>query len=199
EYVKLQQYLNFDQEGDTRYELVNGELVPMAQPTGEHGAICEFLYDQFRDEIARLEQNGTAKLMMIAIQSPRGGRWETARIPDLMILDQSQWEAMRDRPQDAGKANRAAIIYLNEPPPLLVVEVVSPSTRNTDYRAKRVEYNVLNIPEYWVVDSQEQKVTVFQSIDQLYEGEEFVGGDNIISSLFPNLNCSVQQIFNPSK
>lgn len=190
DHFTLQQYLNFDQEGDTRYELVNGELVPMAQPTGEHGAICEFLYNQFRDEIARLEQNWTAKLMMVAIQSPRGGRWETVRIPDLIILEQSQWEAMR---------NRAAIIYLNEPPPLLVVEVVSPSTRNTDYRAKRVEYNVLNIPEYWVVDSQEQKVTVFQSIDQLYEGEEFVGEDNIISSLFPNLNCSVQQMFNPSK
>ncbi|MEH2280033.1 MAG: Uma2 family endonuclease [Nostoc sp.] len=44
--------------------------------------------------------------------------------------------------------NREAVIELNEPPPLLVVEVVSESTKILDYRAKRVEYNVLNIPEY---------------------------------------------------
>ncbi|MCC5647048.1 Uma2 family endonuclease [Nostoc sp. CHAB 5824] len=33
-----------------------------------------------------------------------------------------------------------------------------------DYRAKQVEYNVLNIPEYWIVDLLINKVTVFRLI-----------------------------------
>lgn len=187
DYLTLDQYLNYSDNTDTRYELENGQLLPMAQPTGQHGAICQFLYDQFRDEISTLDQNWTVTLAMVAIQSPRGGRWETARIPYLMVLDQDQWKEMR---------NRAAIIYLNEPPPLLVVEVVSESTRNTDYRAKRVEYNVLDIPEYWVVDPQESKVTVFQSVDQLYEGRELKERDRVISSIFPELALKVEEIFN---
>jgi Uma2 family endonuclease len=36
--------------------------------------------------------------------------------------------------------------------PLLVVEVVSPSTIAVDYRAKHSEYAVLDIAEYWIVD-----------------------------------------------
>jgi Uma2 family endonuclease len=187
DHFTLQQYLNYQTSEDTRYELVNGELIPMAQPTGQHGAMSEWLYNAFRDEISRMGQNWTAKLMMVAIQSPRGGRWETARIPDVMVLDQQQWQGMR---------HRETIIYLNEPPPILVVEVVSDSTRKTDYRAKRVEYNVLNIPEYWVVDNQQKTVTVFELVDQLYEAREYREGETIISSIFPTRNFQVEQILN---
>jgi Uma2 family endonuclease len=186
-YFTLEQYLNYSDNTDTRYELENGQLLPMAQPTGEHGSICEFLYDTFRDQISTSRENWTVKLSMVAIQSPRGGGWETARIPDVMVLDQDQWKEMRDR---------EAMIYLNEPPPLLVVEVVSESTRNTDDRAKRVEYNVLDIPEYWVVDPQQRTVTVFQSVDQLYEGRELKDRDRVISSIFPELEIKVEEIFN---
>lgn len=186
-YLTLEQYLNYSDKTDTHYELENGQLLPIAQPTGQHGSIGEFLYDTFRDQISTSRENWTVKLSMVAIQSPRGGRWETARIPDVMVLDQDQWKEMRDR---------EAIIYLNEPPPLLVVEVVSESTRNTDYRAKRVEYNVLDIPEYWVVDPQQRTVTVFQSVDQLYEGRELKDRDRVISSIFPELEIKVEEIFN---
>nr|WP_256995777.1 Uma2 family endonuclease [Halomicronema hongdechloris] len=53
------------------------------------------------------------------------------------------WEALQER---------KAVIRLNEPPPLLMIEVVSESTKSTDYRAKRAEYSVLDIPEYWICD-----------------------------------------------
>jgi Uma2 family endonuclease len=47
-------------------------------------------------------------------------------------------------------ADREAVINLHEPPPLLVVEVVSPSTKTDDYRSKRSEYGLLGIPNYWI-------------------------------------------------
>jgi len=57
----------------------------------------------------------------------------TSRIPDLTVIPTQQWRKLR---------TREAVIELNEPPPILAIEVVSESTKTADYRAKRVEYNV---------------------------------------------------------
>lgn len=57
------------------------------------------------------------------------------------------------------------MIELNESPPILVVEVVSESTRTTDYRSKGSEYAVLEISEYWIVDPLEAIVTVCMLVE----------------------------------
>jgi Uma2 family endonuclease len=183
--LSLDDYLAYQDGTDTRYELVNGELIAMAQPKGRHGAIAEFLNDTFRAEIKRLGLAWTSKQMAIALQSPRGGRWDTARIPDVMVLALTQWQILRDQ---------AAIIRLNDPPPFLVVEVVSDSTVTTDYRAKRVEYNVLNIPEYWIVDPLKNCITLLQPIDELYEENCYTQNDSIQSGIFPDLALTVAQV-----
>lgn len=183
--LALDDYLLYEDDTDTRYELVNGELVAMAQPKGRHGAIAEFLNDTFRDEIRRMGHQWTAKQMAIAMQSPRGGRWDTARIPDVMVLSLNQWRELRDR---------EAVIRLNDPPPFLVVEVVSDSTVITDYRTKRAEYNVLNIPEYWVVDPLDSSITLLQLVDDLYEAQRFLGNMPIPSVTFPELSLRVDQV-----
>ncbi|MDB9315088.1 Uma2 family endonuclease, partial [Spirulina sp. CS-785/01] len=128
------EYLNYSDRTNTRYELVNGALVEMALGTGRHGAIAEFLNDVFRAEATRQGSPWTSKDMRIGVRSPRGGRWDTSRIPDVVVLPTEQWEEL---------ANREAVIELSDPPPILVVEVVSESTQDTDYRSKRSEYAVL--------------------------------------------------------
>lgn len=183
--LTLDDYLTYSNGTDSRYELVNGDLVVIAQPKGRHGAIAEFLNDTFRDEIKRLGREWTSKQMAIAIQSPRGGRWDTARIPDVMVLALEQWRSLRDQ---------EAVIRLNDPPPFLVVEVVSNSTVTTDYHTKRVEYNVLNIPEYWVVDPLKNCITLMQPVEDLYEARQFTGNDLIVSPTFPDLNLTAAQI-----
>jgi Uma2 family endonuclease len=71
--------------------------------------------------------------MLIGVQSPRGNRWETSRIPDVVVIPLGQWRSLQ---------NQEAVILLNEPAPLLVVEVVSESTKAADYHAKRLEYRL---------------------------------------------------------
>ena len=118
-------YCSYANGSDRRYELVDGELIPMSLGTGQHGAIAEYLNEIFKAEIRQRNLPWTAKDMRIGVQSPRGGRWDTSRIPDVTVLTLAQWESL---------AQREAIIPLNEAPPLLVVEVVSESTQTTDYR-----------------------------------------------------------------
>lgn len=183
--LTFEEYLAYDDGTDTRFELVNGELVPMSLGSGLHGEIIDFLYRQIGAEIARLGQPWVIRPAAIGVRSPRAGRWDTSRIPDLTVIPQEQWQGLR---------NREAVIELNESPPLLVVEVVSETTKTTDYRAKRVEYNVLSIPEYWVVDPLDSKVTVFTLVEELYEPAEFVGSSVLVSETFKELRLRAEQV-----
>lgn len=183
--ISFEEYLHYEDGTNTRYELVDGELTPMSLGTGKQVAITEFLYDQFRDQIRQQQLPWTAKQMVVGIRSPRGRRWDTSRIPDITVLSQAQWEAMADR---------EAVIDFNEPPPFLVVEVVSSSTKTDDYRSKRSEYGLLEIPEYWIVDPLEGKITVCLLEHQFYDLTEFQGDAKIKSPTFPPFNLTVAQI-----
>ncbi|MBD2329667.1 Uma2 family endonuclease [Alkalinema sp. FACHB-956] len=183
--LTLKEYLAYEDGTGHRYELVDGELVQMPLGTGKHSDISDFLTDEFRDEINRTELDWIAKAMKIGLQSPRGSRWETSRIPDVVVLPLEQWESMADR---------EGFIPLNEPQPILVVEVVSPSTVAIDYRAKHSEYAVLDIPEYWIADPIEQKVTVCTLKDGAYSDQVFTGTQVITSQTFPGLNLTAEQV-----
>lgn len=71
---------------------------------------------------------------------------ERDRIPDVMVSE-------LDAADDA---------ILRSPPPLLVVEVTSPSTRDIDWRDKLAEYGEAGAGWYWIVDPDEPAVTVFE-------------------------------------
>lgn len=183
--LTFEEYLTYSDGTDTRYELVDGELVPMSLGTGKHGGIAEFLNDEFREEIKRRELPWTSKQMTVGVRSPRGRNWDTSRIPDVTVLTLAQWEAMGER---------EAVTNLNEPPPILVVEVVSPSTKVDDYRSKRSEYGLLDIPEYWIVDPLDEKVTICLLEHQFYDAAEYQGETRIQSLTFPALHLTAAQI-----
>jgi Uma2 family endonuclease len=179
------EYLAYEDGTDIRYELVDGDLIPMAVGIGKHGGIIEFLNEQFKATIQQMANPWTSKEMKIALRSPRGGRWDTARIPDGVVLSQVQWEAMQEK---------EAVIDLNDPPPFLVVEVVSESTTSTDYRAKHSEYAVLDIPEYWIVDPLAQQVTICHLTEGRYDDAVFTGDQIIVSNTFPGWHLTAAQI-----
>jgi Uma2 family endonuclease len=183
--LTFEEYLIYDDNTDTRYELVDGELVPMSLGPGKHGGITEFLHDQFRDQIQQKKLSWTCKQMTVGVRSPRGRSWDTSRIPDVTILPITQWEAMADR---------EAVINLNEPPPLLVFEVVSPSTKTDDYRSKRPEYGLLEISEYWIVDPISEKITICILNHEFYDATEFRGDELIVSPTFPGLALTASQV-----
>lgn len=183
--LSLAEYLAYSDGSDTRYELVAGELVPMALPTGRHVQIQKFLSWVFEAEIARQKLPWTVIQGGLGIQSPRGNRWATVRIPDVVVLPLEQWQEM---------GSREALIRLEEPPLLLVVEVVSELSRAADYRAKQAEYCVLGIGEYWVVDPLEEKVSLLLLHEGWYDVLELKGSDPVSSKVFPKLELQAGEI-----
>jgi Uma2 family endonuclease len=121
----------------------------------------------------------------LGIQSPRGNRWDSVRIPDGVVLPLEQWQEM---------GSREALIRLEDPPPLLVVEVVSESSRAADYRAKRAEYCVLGIGEYWIVDPLEEKVSLLLLHEGWYDVLELKGSERLPSKVFAGLELQAGEI-----
>ncbi len=177
------EYLKYTDGSDRSYELVNGELILMSLGTGKHGAIIKCLERTLETEITNQNRDWVVLPGLVGVRSPRSGKWDTCRIPDLMVIPLEQWQTLE-----------TPVIEFTEPPPILVVEIVSESTKNTDYRAKRSEYSILDIPEYWIVDSLLAKITILTLDDGWYEPAEFQGDDLIQSPTFPNLQLSVDRL-----
>jgi len=184
--VTFADYLAYFDASDTKYELVDGELVPMSLGTGLHGEIIDRIYQEINIEINRIAQPWIVRQGQIGVRCPRGIGLDTVRIPDVVVMQLDDWQALQER---------EAMIDFDLSAPLLVIEVISPSTKNIDYRAKRTEYAARDIPEYWIVDPLEAKVSVLINSDGWYDVTEFFNSDLIISPTFPELQLTPQAIF----
>lgn len=68
------EYLKYTDGTDRRYELVNGELIPISLGTGRRGAIIKFLERILAAEITTLKNDWVVLPRLIGVRSPKGGR-----------------------------------------------------------------------------------------------------------------------------
>jgi Uma2 family endonuclease len=80
----------------------------------------------------------------------------------------------------------------------LVVEVVSDdaASRRRDLVTKRNEYSRAGVPEYWMIDPQERKVTVGNLRGGVYEAREFGDGEIARSIYLPGFELNIAAILN---
>ncbi|MBF2056278.1 MAG: Uma2 family endonuclease [Cyanobacterium sp. T60_A2020_053] len=176
----FEDYLTFHDGTDNKYELVNGELILMPTASGFHALILIFIYDLFKEEIKRLNLDYKIMPGTVGIKTAEN----KSRIPDLAVLSSFQCEEIR--------AMRTAV--LDSAPPL-VVEIVSNNNKQDDYRYKRSEYAVREIPEYWIIDPELAKVSILLLEDGFYEVKEYQKNEQIKSVLFPELITQAQDFF----
>jgi Uma2 family endonuclease len=178
--MSLEEFLDFDDGTDTQYELVDGVPVAVSTESDLNDRIASFLYAYF------LTIGIPYYRLSMKAQVAVSGRLANARQPDLMVLSEESAAALEGAKQ--------RLLTHEMPPPLLVVEVVSPKQADRDYRYKRTEYAGRHIPEYWIVDPIAEQITVLMWVEGLYEGQTFRNGQLIESTLFPGLSLSASQI-----
>lgn len=154
--LTLEEYLVYDDGTDTKYELIDGELVEMPPESDRNNLISLYLLVEFFKFVPiKLIRHKDTEIVVT-------GNRTRVRFPDLIILTEELFAAID---------GRRATITQDMPPPALVVEVVSPGKVNEDrdYRYKRSEYAARGIPEYWIVDPSQAKVTVLIWVDGLFD------------------------------
>ena len=144
----LEEYLNCtDISHDTLYELENGQIRSMPPESWQNLQIIMYLITEITKIVPYQQVTNKAEIII-------SGSRVTARVPDLVVLTTEGAAELA--------AYKRSTIILDMPPPLLVVEVVSPGKRNRDrdYRYKRSEYAARGITYYWIIDPQDKSLFV---------------------------------------
>jgi len=183
--LTFEEYLNYQGESGVCYELYRGNLIEMPTPTAIHIKICEFLVYQFRRFFA------AHNLPLVAIVTTAVRTEEnSSRVPDVVICTRSLWEQVCAQPGSA--------VLDFEEKPLLVIEVTSQNWRD-DYIRKRAEYDLIDIPEYWIVDPNQPKIRVCSRPENegSYSHQEFLPGQQVQSVQFAEFILSVNEVLYP--
>lgn len=145
-----------------RYELIDGTLVVSPAPSFRHQRAVGKLH-------LLLEAGCPEGLIVMLAPFAVGLADDTEVQPDLLVAPRSAFTA-RDLPG---------------PPPLLAVEVLSPSTRRIDLLLKRDRLQAAGVGSYWLIDPDAPSVTVLEERDGCYEQVAHVVGDEAVEVAQP--------------
>ncbi len=80
--------------------------------------------------------------------------------------------------------------------PDLVVEVLSPGTQDRDRGVKAHAYAQFGVEEYWIVDPENQTLTIYRLTAGHYqESGPYESGATITSPVFPGIPLTVERLF----
>ncbi|MTJ47389.1 Uma2 family endonuclease [Dolichospermum sp. UHCC 0259] len=195
-FTKLLTFAEFilEYSNNPRYELADGELIDV-EVTGPHAVVGGKLATKLGIAITHAELPWVIPRTCLIRPFAETA---TARRPDIVVLDETVlhhepfWE---HEPVIAlGKSIK------------LVVEVVSTNWRD-DYLTKLRDYEEIGILEYWIIDylalggiryigsPKQPTISIHLLIEGEYQVKQFQDDARIISSTFPDLNLTAQQVF----
>lgn len=178
-----------------KYELHNGRIVEMPLGTGYHSNITGFISLKLGVQIDRYElpYSIPGDCLLKPLDDESGYQ------PDVIVLDKGE---LSKEP----RWQKESIITLGSSV-RLVVEVVSTNWQN-DYLRKVGDYELMGIPEYWIVDylglggrrfigdPKSPTLSIYNMVNGEYEVRQFRDDERVESLAFPELQLTAKQIFN---
>jgi Uma2 family endonuclease len=155
-------------------ELSNGRLEVLPTPTTTHQRVVIYLYSVLQ---AFVNAHDLAEVLVAALPVRLWG--EKIREPDVVFMLK-------------GHSDRIGEEFWKGAD--LVMEVVSGTARDRrrDLVVKRKEYAHARIPEYWIVDPREERITVLRLARKRYAVHgEFGRGTTATSRLLPGFGVDV--------
>jgi len=157
-------------------ELSEGRLVMPPHPTRSHQKTLEELYVRLRAFILKNDL-GEVHIAPLPVRLWPG----KIREPDIFFLSKEH-------------ADRAGEKVYGVPD--LIIEILSPGTDQVDRGEKYFEYAKAGVREYWIVDSDEQRVEVYILRGSVYQLQErFKSGEVARSRLLSGFEVNVNEIF----
>jgi len=146
-----------------RYELLDGVLVVSPRPTPAHQVVA-FTLASILDRASPPEWQVVPEPAVMVSR-------DTEFAPDIVVVARDQLSG--------AKITR---------PPILAVEVRSPSTALIDLNRKKAAYERFGVPSYWVVipDQSKPELIAFELRDGRYEEAARVSGDEPFAARRPS-------------
>jgi Uma2 family endonuclease len=161
-----------------RYELIRGNLFVNPSPTTIHQRITRKLARRLEDYFHARSLGEVFGLPVDVILTPHD-----VFVPDIIVV------------AEAAHISKRGV----ERPPLLAVEVLSPSTRRADRGLKRDRYAELGIHHYWIVDPYRHRLECFHLEGDVYRVRIEVEGDTTLAHPdFDDLAIDLAAVWNQS-
>jgi len=180
--VDWEGYLNLP-EDLTHYEIIDGEVIPLASPTLKHQVILKRLLQQIDRFVLpkRLGELLTAPFDFVVRRAP-----VRTRQPDLFFLSRERlhdWAQLQEQPR-------------LEFAPDLVIEILSPSETYTYWSEKLQDYYVLGVPEVWLVDIDKRAIEVQVREAGGYRSLGWFAGEQMVpSQVLAGLELKPAEVF----
>ena len=129
-------------------EFVDGRAVEVNPPSGRHILVNKRIASLL-DKHFRSIGLDYMSLFGVGVETEDEGKIR-CRIPDLIVCTAEQASILEDGD---------GIFKLGNPPKI-VIEILSPSTKDADTDEKRREYRRAEVPEYWIIDPVDGEVQV---------------------------------------
>jgi Uma2 family endonuclease len=173
-------YLDFTRDTRHLVEFTDGCIEVLPMPKMSHQRILRFLHQLlFAFVVAR--RSGEVLFAPLRVRM-RDGKY---REPDIVFMKTEHAARMSEEFWDGAD---------------LVIEVISDDNRERDLVTKRADYAEAQIPEYWIVDPQSERITVLrlQGNEYVVHGE-FAPGQQATSVLLSGFSASVSEVFQAAK
>jgi len=157
-------------DDDYRYELLDGVLLVSPAPGGSHQIAVTGVF--------RLLDAGAPPEMFVGVAPYDFTHRDTTSLePDVFVVRRAELAERR-----------------MTTPPLLAVEVVSPSSRRIDRGSKRLAYEEFGVPAYWIADPGTRSITVLELDGATYAERAVITGDETVTVELPfplTLSCAL--------
>jgi Uma2 family endonuclease len=171
----LEEFLEYAERDDKRYELVDGYICMMASPTTAHQDICGEIFSAFKEYLRGKECRVFIAPLDVRLLE-EDGSCENVFQPDVFIVcDKSK---IKERGCEGA--------------PDLVVEVISQSTQNMDYIIKSHHYMRSGVKEYWLVNPITKQTTVYQKQNGDFSAYTYSFEETVEAGLFKGLAADLK-------
>ncbi len=157
-----------------RAELIDGQIYYMAPPGRKHQDIAGELFGIIREYIK--SKNGPCR-PYIAPFAVFLNRNDTNYVePDISVI------CTPDKLNDKGCVGA----------PDWIIEVVSPGSRRMDYFTKLFKYRTAGVREYWIVDPDKKRITVYDFESE--DTKDYTFSDTIKVGIYDDLHINFSEV-----
>jgi Uma2 family endonuclease len=165
-------------EGE-RYEVIYGEAFAIPTPNERHQATLMEILGQFYVYLRGKPCKMYPAPFDVRLFYKEDESDDTVVQPDIVIIC--------DEKKRGEEGCRGA--------PDLAVEILSPSNTAIEMERKLKLYRQAGIREYWVVDPENNGLTVYRFRDGAIFTDTYGSGDTVQVAIFPDLNIPLEQVF----
>ena len=157
-----------------RAELIDGQIYNMAPPGRKHQKISLDLATTIKNHI-----------------DSKGGSCETYVAPFAVFLNKDSYNYVEPDISvicDPNKLTEKGCLGA----PDWIIEIISPSSRNMDYHTKLLKYSHAGVREYWIVDSDKNRISVHSFENETTE--EYSFSDHVKVGIFEDLTIDFKDL-----